>query len=182
MSISNSLILKIKLMISRAKMTFLDDTGVRQYIQLRALKGENKNKVERVLDYGIISNPLSGAQGIMLSVGGSRSHPIVLGLNNPELRPKDGEAGEAGSWHYEGHKVRLLQGGIVQIECNQILVKASEKVRFETPEFEVTGEIKDLCDINDQSMSGMREVYNIHTHNENNTSGATDDPNQKMGE
>lgn len=172
---------RVHLMISRAVVSALADGAGRQYVQVSALKGETKDNVERIQQYGFTSNPLSGAQAVMLCVGGNRAHPIVTNVDDPRYRPTDSEAGESGVYHFEGHRIRLMAGGIVQIECDQVIVKASDKVRFETPIFDVTGEIKDRCDTDGQSMADMRDVYNSHTHPENDSGGPTDAPNQNMG-
>jgi len=47
----------------------------------------------------------------------------------------------------------------------------------------VVGDIVALGDISDhgnESMLGMRQVYNSHTHPENDAGGPTDAPNQEM--
>lgn len=172
---------RVHLMISRAVMSALVDTSGRQFVQVSALKGETKDNVERVQQYGFTSNPLSGAQAIMLCLGGNRAHPVVTNVDDPRYRPTDSEAGESGCYHYEGHRIRLMQNGIVQIECERLIVQATDQIRFETPKLDVTGEIKDRCDADGQSMSDMRDVYNSHTHPENDSGGPTDQPNQSMG-
>lgn len=173
---------RIKLMISRATLVSVTDSDGRQTAQLTGFKNEVKSSVERIQQYGITSNPLSGAQVILLSITGTRSHPVIIAADDPRYRPTDGEDGESGSYHFEGHRIRLMQGGIVQIECTQCIIKAEDKIRCETPLLEVTGEIKDRCDLDGQTMSDMREVYNIHVHPENDSGGPTSIPNQQMGE
>lgn len=172
---------RVHLMISRAVLYSLSDASGRQYVQVSALRGETKDAVERIQQYGVTSNPLKGAQVIMLCIGGNRAHPVVTNIDDPRYRPTDSEAGESGSYHYQGHRIRLMEDGIVQIECDKLIVKASDQVRFETPKLDVTGEIKDRCDTDGQSMNDMRDIYNIHTHPENDSGGPTDPPNQSMG-
>lgn len=53
---------RIHLMIGRAVLTALSDAAGRQRVQFGALKGETKDGVERVQEYGITSCPLPGAQ------------------------------------------------------------------------------------------------------------------------
>lgn len=172
---------RILLMVSRGTLSTLVDSHGRQKIQLTALKNEVKSDVERVQQYGFTSNPLAGAQVIMLSVGGNRGHPVAIAVDDPRFRPTDSEGGESGLFHFEGHRIRLMQDGIVQIECTQCVIKASDKIRCETPILEVTGEVKDRCDLDGQTMSDMREIYNSHVHPENDSGGPTSVPNQHMG-
>lgn len=172
---------RINLMISRAVLTALNDTASHQYVQLSALKNELKDGVELIQPYGFKCNPLSGSQLLLLCVGGNRSHPMALSAGDKRHRPKGGEDGESGLWHFEGDQIRLLKGNLIEITTNNLVIKASEKVRIETPLLEVTGEIKDLCDTDGKTLRSMRETFDIHTHPENDSGGPTDQPNQLMG-
>ena len=61
----------------------------------------------------------------------------------------------------------------------EVIVKAADRVRMETPRLEVTGEIKDRCDGDGKTMEEMRETYNQHTH-PGDSGGTTGTPNQGM--
>lgn len=172
---------RVHLMISRAVMSALVDTSGRQFVQVSALKGETKDNVERIQQYGITSHPHAGAQAILLCVGGNRAHPVVIAVDDPRYRHTSLEAGEVCIYTDEGDTIILKRNRTVEITTENLVVKASEKVRFETPIFDVTGEIKDRCDDDGQSMADMRAVYNNHTHPENDSGGPTDAPNQDMG-
>lgn len=172
---------RIFLLIGRAVLAAVNDGGNRQRVQFSALRGEVKDDVERVQEYGFTSVPLPGAQVLFVSISGGRDHPIAISVDDPRYRMKGLQPGEVALYTDEGDYIVMKRGKIIEINTNTLLVKAAEKVRFETPQFETTGEVIDHIDSGGQTMQGMRETYNIHVHPENDGGGPTDDPNQKMG-
>ncbi|MNH40502.1 Bacteriophage Mu Gp45 protein [compost metagenome] len=72
----------------------------------------------------------------------------------------------------EGDHVHLKRGRVIEVETETLLVKATKKVRFETPLIEATGEfqgegnIQSAADVIDRvrSMQADRELYNAHNH------------------
>lgn len=171
---------RISLMIGRAVLTAADDEAKRQLVQFAALQGEIKDGVERMQQYGFSSNPLPGAQVLFVSVGGNRDHPVALSVDDPRHRVKGLQPGEVAIYTDEGDTIILKRGRTVEITTQTLLVKAATKARYETPLLECTGEIRDRCDVQENTMASMRNIYNTHTHPENNT-GSTDAPNQQMG-
>ncbi len=172
---------RIYLMLARAILRGVSDEGSRQFVQIGALKGETRDGVERVQEYGFTSHPISGAQAVMISIGGNRDHPVVIAVDDPRFRHTGLEAGEVCLYTDEGDTIILKRGRTIEITTDNLVVKASEKVRIETPVFKVTGEIEDRCDTDGRSMRSMREIYDTHTHPENDSGGPTDEPNQQMG-
>jgi phage baseplate assembly protein V len=167
---------RIYLMVGRAVLAACSDEGQRQRVQFSALKGEVKDSVERVQEYGFTSHPLPGASVIFVSIGGNRDHPVAISVDDPRHRLSGLQSGEVAIYTDEGDSIILKRGNIVEINTRILLVKASDKARFETPQMECTGEIIDRVDEDGQSMRDMRDVYNIHTHPENDSGGPTDEP------
>ncbi len=172
---------RIYLLIGRAVLAAVNDKGGRQRVQFTALKGEIKDAVERVQQYGFTSVPLPGAQVIFASISGNRDHPIALSVDDPRYRLKNLELGEVALYTDEGDSIILKRNRTIEITTQTLLVKASTKARFETPQMECTGEIIDRVDSDGQSMQSMRETYNGHVHPENDSGGPTSVPNQQMG-
>ena len=78
-----------------------------------------------------------------------------------------------------GQKVHLTRDGIVIDGAGlPVLFTNTPNIRMETDQLEVTGEIKDRCDSTGKTMSGMRQTYNNHHHNE--TQSVTLIPNEQM--
>lgn len=171
---------RVMLVIGRASVHGTNDAKKRQTMQLMLLAGEAKENVERVQNYGFSSVPLAGAQAVVVCIGGNRDHPIVVAADDPRYRKHGLQAGEVAVYSRWGDYILLKESGI-EVVAPVVTIKASSKVRAETPEFEVTGDVIDRCDETDRSsMRGMRQIFNLHTHSENNT-GDTDVPTQQMG-
>lgn len=163
---------RIYMLVGRAVLEAVRDDKNRQFVQIKALAGEVKADVERVQQYGFTSHPLPGAQVIFVSLYGNRDHPVVLSADDPRYRHKDMQPGEVAIYTDEGDFLQIKRGG-------EILIKAANKVRMETPLLEVTGDIVDRCDTDGRSMQGMRDIYNEHIHTGDN-GGNTSDPHQEM--
>lgn len=169
---------KVRLMIGRAILAAISDTGAIQTAQARLLADETHDDMERIQEYGFTSVPLPGAEGVAVFVGGNRDHGLIIATDDRRYRLKGLQGGEVAIYTDEGDSIILKRGHVIEITTGTLLVKASSKVRMETPLFEVTGEIEDRCDGDGRTMEGMRQTYDIHTHNE--TQSVTLVPNQQM--
>lgn len=176
----NPIAQRVRLMIGRAALTSVTDGGKRQFIQFKALADEVKDSVEHVQPFGFASHAAPGAQVIFICIGGDRSHPIAICVDDPRSRIAL-DAGEVAIYTDNGNKIVMKPSGDIEVTTKTLTIKASDKIRCETDRFEVTGDIVDQCDTLDQSMNGMRAIYNTHTHPETNTPGGdTSTPNQVM--
>lgn len=175
----DSLLRRIMLIVGRGKLTGCTD-GKRQFMQFTALRGEVKDYVERVQEYGFSSNPLAGAQVLFICMGGNRDHPVIISADDPRYRPADLQAGEVCLYTDEGDFIRLRRNREIEISTARLIIKASDEVRVETPEFNVTGDIRDRCDENGRTLYQFRDIYDDHHHPENDDGGPTDAPNEKM--
>lgn len=160
-----------------------------QLIQGEALAGERLQDNELMQHYGFTSRPPAGFMFVCLPIGGKTAHGIAIATEHASYRLQGLEGGEMAIYDDLGQKIHLTREGIVidgatlpMIVENTptITIRAATKVRVETPLFEVTGEIKDRCDTSGRTMHGMREIYDIHTHHENDVNNETDEPTQPM--
>lgn len=184
-------------MLSRAVGRLVDPSTLLQTMQVELLKGEVLDGIEHLEGYGRTANPPEGFEALAASLGGDRAHTVVLSAWHRQYRPKGLKKGEQTIYDDQGQVIALLRnkklhiygcdtlvadvGVSADITCPTVTVKASTKVRHETPLMECTGEIKDNCDSGGVSMADMRTVYNGHDHDENDNGGPTDAPNQTMG-
>ncbi|MEP9372622.1 phage baseplate assembly protein V [Mesorhizobium sp. KR1-2] len=148
---------RIMHIVSRAKLTMVSDAEGLQRLQVSVLNGETRDNVERFQQYGFSSHPQAGAEVLMLSLGGSRDHPVIIAVDDRRTRPGGAAAGETEVYNDAGVSLRLLADGT-------LLIKGPLKVRMETPMLEVTGDIKDNCDGGGRTMQEMRDTYNRHQH------------------
>lgn len=172
---------RLRLMASRAVLSLIADAPGIQLVQVKLLDGEVRNGIERFQQYGCTSVPHPGAEGICLSLGADRDHGVVIVMDDRRYRLKGLENGEVALYDDLGQKVHLTRNGIVIDGAGlPITITDTPKVRMETPLLEVTGDIHDRCDTIGRTMQGMRDIYNIHVHPENDGGGPTDDPNEQM--
>ena len=169
---------RIKNMIARAVITAVNDAAKMQTVQISLLADEVKGGVERFQQYGFTGVPREGAEALALFLGGSRSHGIVIAVDDRRYRLKGLEKGEVALYDDLGQKVHLTRDGI-EIVAPIVTVKAENGMRVEAPQLACTGDIVDRCDGDGVSMSSMRETYNGHNH-PGDSGGNTGTPNQDM--
>ncbi len=162
---------RVRLAVSRAVVTLVADRKRLQELQITLLADEARAAVERFQQYGFTSVPLEGAEAIALAVGGSRSHMVVIAVDDRRYRPTGLKPGETCVYTDKGDRVHIREDGTIE-------VVASAKVYVDAPLVECTGDAKvtgDLhvggnivCDgdVSDRrgSMQEMRTRYNSHTH------------------
>jgi phage baseplate assembly protein V len=180
---------RISLMITKTILVSLDDSGAVQKLVLDALKDERRSNVDRFQEFGFSSNPPAGAELIMLSLGGSRSHNVVIASEDRASRPKDLAPGEAMIYNEAGDYVKVKSDGTIEIKC-------STKVTIDAPLVEMTGNLNvagaivgasaaitgavvagtvAAASVSDGSGSvgSLRTAYNSHTHGGVQTGGGS---------
>lgn len=173
---------RLRLAVGRAVVTLVNDGLKLQGVQVALLADEVRDSVERFQNYGLTSHPHAGAEAIVVSVGGNRNHPVVICVDDRRYRLKSLAPGEVALYSDEGDWVWFKRGRTIEINTVNLVVKASGTARFETPTLEVTGEIKDRCDADGQTMESMRSTYDTHTHSGVQPGGSnTGTPNETMG-
>ncbi|MDR1276377.1 MAG: phage baseplate assembly protein V [Candidatus Accumulibacter sp.] len=179
---------KINLMLGHAVLNRINDTTPVQTAQVAILADETQDDVERIQEYGFTSVPPAGSEAVVVFQGGNRDHGLIIATDNRTFRLKNLASGEVALYTDEGDTIVFRRGNVIEITAAAtvtitaplVTIAASEKVRLETPTLEVTGEIIDLTDAGGKTMSGMRGIYNTHTHPENDSGGPTSPPNQGM--
>jgi phage baseplate assembly protein V len=154
---------RIANMVSRARVTRVNDAPGIQELQLEVLAGEARDRCERFQQYGFGSHPKTDAEAVVLFVGGRRDHALVLVTEDRRYRLHLAE-GEVAIFTDEGDRVHLKRGGVIH-------VKAATKVQVESPLEEVTGDLTAASlsttdDVQDGvgTMAAIRSIYNSHTH------------------
>lgn len=121
---------RIALMVTKTILESVDDSEGIQKIVLTGLKYDRRTNVERYQEFGFTSNPPEGAEVIMLSIGGSRSHNIGIASEDRRYRMADLQPGESCVYNQFGDYVKLREDGTIE-------VKASTKVLIDAPDVEV---------------------------------------------
>ena len=139
-------------------------------VEMEGLGGESVPG-ELFQQYGFTSGPLAGAEYIAIPVGGNSNHVVVVASEDARYRLAI-QDGEVAIYSDEGDYIHLKRGRLIEVVTESLVVKASTKVRFETPVIEATGQIQaddniqSAKEVVDQvrSMQADREIYNVHEH------------------
>lgn len=150
---------RMMLMVGRGTLNLTDDGNGQQRMQVALLDGEVRDGVDRIQPYGLSSHPAPGGTAIVVCLGGNRDHPVIIGVDEPRARPTGLAAGEVAIWSARGQRILLREDEgleittpagvkieigpdqVVTVEAVQVVLKASSKVRAETPLLEVTGAV-----------------------------------------
>ncbi|MFP3944635.1 MAG: phage baseplate assembly protein V [Alphaproteobacteria bacterium] len=127
---------QIRVMAARAVIRIVNDALKMQEVQAASFSGEVLGGVERFQNYGFTSVPLNGAEGIVLALGGARSHSVVICVDDRRYRLKPLSAGEVALYDDLGQKVHLKR--------DQIHIESPAKVTVEAPEVLVDSPSVDL--------------------------------------
>ncbi len=169
----------LRLMVSRAVIKLVTDAAKLQKVQIGMLADEERGDVERFQNYGFTSVPHADAEAIAVSVGGSRSHMVVIAVDDRRYRLAGLEDGEVAIYTDEGDKIVLKRGREIEVTAGtRFIVNAPDSIFKGNAHFQ--GNV--TCDQNvsdaNGSMQEMRDTYNGHNHNETGT--VTAEPNQEM--
>lgn len=202
---------RIRNLFGRGRITLVDDSGPVQIVQLRMNGLEVPTGRFRVPEFGFSSNPPEGSDALALHVAGDRSAGAVIGTNHQESRPRGLAPGESILYSEDGKRVYLTASGGIVVEANgqdvvvndaanitlncsgdctmniggKLDVVAPGGVTFTTPLVGSTGNMQDNTGTNSETMKGMRELYDTHTHNVQEVQGGdstitSNVPNQQM--
>lgn len=139
-------------------------------VQMEGLSGESVSG-ELFQHYGFSSAPLAGAEYLVVPVGGNSKHAVVVASEDGRYRLTL-QDGEVSLYTDEGDYVHMKRGRMIEVVTDELVFKVKNKVRFETPLVEMTGDqrvggsIKADGEIADhtRAMQDDRDLYNAHGH------------------
>lgn len=114
-------------MLRRAVLRGLREGQV-QVARAEAVENDAKDDAERWQDYGFAARPKEG-QGLVLNLGG---HTVVLRMDRIADRPHL-EEDEVAVWHKDGAMVKLRAGRVVEIDCDQLVLRADTSITLDAP-------------------------------------------------
>lgn len=107
---------QMRLLVSRCTLNSAKDDGL-LIGQYDALEGETIEDAERLENYGLTAHPPAGSEGVMLSVGGSRDHPVVIASEHREHRPEGIAEGETALYSMFKQIIHLDKDGNIHIKA-----------------------------------------------------------------
>ena len=143
---------RVMMMFGRGVLRGVNDASGRQQLQVELLKGELRDGVEHMQNYGFTSHPLGGDVAVAF-VGGNREQGIVLVVDDRRFRISL-KPGEVAMYDDLGNRVELLR--------DRIKVTAMLKVQVDAPE----GEFNiNTLDINGVSLKhNGKNIGSTHQH------------------
>lgn len=100
------------LTVASGRVTLVDDTGQVQRLQARLSQRELLDKLPRVGEYGLQSNPPAGTDLVVVFLGGDRSNGVVVGTNSQTYRVRNLASGEVALSDDKGLSIYLSAEGI----------------------------------------------------------------------
>lgn len=119
--------IRIYNMVSRVTLTKADDSPKMQEHSIEGLAGEKMTNVERFQTYGHSTvphpedpqgDPQKVAEGIMLSIGGARDHPVIISMDDRRFRVGGLKEGESIMHDEQGHQSHIGRGGMTHSAPN----------------------------------------------------------------
>jgi len=146
---------RIRMIVSRAIVSLIDDSKNMQIVQLNLMKDETKDGVERVQNYGFTSHPKPDAQAVVLFVSGNRDHGLVVALDDSRYRLKDLPEGGVAVYDFDGNYIKLTEANGIEIEApnQKVTIKASGDIEIGN------NSLKKL--VNEE----FQDLFNNHVHN-----------------
>lgn len=135
-------------MIARGVLMLVDAGRKLQSVQMRLTAGEVKSGLEHFEPYGFTSNPGPGAEGVVVFLGGDRSHGAVICLSDRRFRLTGLESGEVALYSDEGDSIVFKRGRVIEVTTDTYRVKTQKYeveapggMRYTTPELRVSGSV-----------------------------------------
>jgi len=152
---------RVQMAIGRCVLSAIDDTTLAQTVQLQLLEGEVADTVERFQQYGFTSVPHSGAEGVMVSVGGLRSHGIVVAVEDRRYRLKGLAAGEVAIYDDQGQQVVLKRDQVLISSTNKIVVHSDAEIDFTGPKAVISTAEVDLGGTGGQGVARLGDQVTV---------------------
>lgn len=126
---------RVYMLAGRAILTAINDGAKIQEVQLKALKDETLEKVQRFQEFGFTSNPPKGTEAILVALGGSRGNSVIIATDNRLVRLTGLASGETAIYTDDGTYLHLKKAGIVEL-------KAATHLIVDVPDSTFKGNVK----------------------------------------
>jgi len=139
---------RIRQLFTRGLIHIVDTQTLLQTMQVELLSDEILDGVEHLENYGFTSCPKPGAEVVAASVGGHRSHTVIISAFDRRFRLKGLAEGEVAIYTDEGDKIHLKRNGSIDISASgrvdviapEVVVLASTSVTLTAPIVNISGD------------------------------------------
>ncbi|MBC8984103.1 phage baseplate assembly protein V [Pseudomonas lurida] len=167
---------RVQLFVSRGRITFSNDAGNVQTLQVRLGQLETRDATPRLGEFGHASRPPVGADVIVVFAAGDRSNGVVIASGDQKTRPRGLNEGESQLYDLWGKSVYLTRDGGIVVEAQGtpvtvnnatiVTINATESVVMNTPLLKVSGDIEAGGNVSDgvRSLAADRKIFDGHNH------------------
>jgi len=128
---------RVYLMITKAVIETVNDSGGMQVVKLSSLAGEERDEIERFQNFGFSSHPPPNAEAIAVSVLGNRDNLVVIVADDRATRPKDLEEGESVFYNAFGDKLILNKEGTLKGTLSKNMEITLDKLKLQNDTSEI---------------------------------------------
>ncbi|WP_349618133.1 phage baseplate assembly protein V [Azotobacter salinestris] len=121
---------RVMMAFARGVLRAVSDSTARQTLQVELLRGELRDGVERMQNYGFTAHPHPGADAAIAFVAGNREQGIALVVDDRRYRLKL-EPGEVAMYDDLGNKIQLLR--------DRVQITAVQALKIDAPSVDITG-------------------------------------------
>lgn len=139
---------RIRNVVGRGTLTADANAGAKfQELQIEMTEGDVRAEVEHAEAYGFTSRPKSGAEAVVVFVGGRRDHGVAVAVGDRRFRLLNLEAGGVAVYNDTGAKIVLRANGDIEVtpkSGQKLKVSGSVEV---TGDLTATGTVKGTTDV-----------------------------------
>ena len=152
---------RLALAAGRAIINLVNDAGDIQLVQVDRQDDEVADDMERFAEYGFVSNPPPGAEAIVVSLGGVRSHGVAIACGHRLYRLKALARGEVALHDDLGSVVHLTRDGPLIRSPLAIRIESDDAINVNAPHLNFTGDMLldgDLVVTGDVAVTGDVDI------------------------
>ncbi|MFC0710760.1 phage baseplate assembly protein V [Azorhizophilus paspali] len=142
---------RVMMAFARGVLRAVNDSGARQTLQVEMLRGELRDGVERMQNYGFAAHPHTGADAAISFVAGNREQGIVLVVDDRRYR-LNLQQGEVAMHDDLGNKIQLLR--------DRVQITAVQALEIVAPDVSIIGNVA----ITGTLTNNGKDVGSTHTH------------------
>lgn len=154
---------RVMMAFARGVLRAVSDSTARQTLQVELLRGELRDGVERMQNYGFTAHPHPGADAAIAFVAGNREQGIALVVDDRRYRLKL-KPGEVAMYDDLGNKIQLLR--------DRVQITAAQALEIVAPNVTIAGNVA----ITGTLTNNGKDVGSTHTH-PGDSGGTTGAPN-----
>lgn len=154
---------RVMMAFARGVLRAVSDSTARQTLQVELLRGELRDGVERMQNYGFTAHPHPGADAAIAFVAGNREQGIALVVDDRRYRLKL-QPGEVAMYDDLGNKIQLLR--------DRVQITAVQALEIVAPNVTIAGNVA----ITGALTNNGKDVGSTHTH-PGDSGGTTGAPN-----